>query len=372
MKKKILLLYPYYWPLYKAGGPVQSLFNIAKTLGDAADFYLISRDRDIDGHPAPQPIVTGIWMNGLNDEKVLYFKQIYPWLVFRIIKTLAPDVVLINGIFNVSTTIPGIFACKRRNTRMIISPRGMLQSWGLQRGVIKKFFFLQLLKQVLNKNEEWHATDLQEQTDIRKIFGDEQNVHVASNIPRQVSPLTLIPFPNDDKKIELVFLSLINPNKNLHLVIDAVKKNPKISLAIYGPVANQSYWKLCQQKMEGVQTIKYHGPVPPWDVTELLRNYHFLVLPTDGENFGHAIFDALAASVPVVISRKTPWTSIDTAGAGMYVSTENENELDTILSKIAKLSEYDYQNFRRAANNYALEYWNARNYKSDYQFLLNS
>jgi glycosyltransferase involved in cell wall biosynthesis len=39
-------------------------------------------------------------------------------------------------------------------------------------------------------------------------------------------------------------------------------------------------------------------------------------LPTRGENFGHAILDALAAGVPVLISDKTPFENLEHHGAG--------------------------------------------------------
>src|SRR5258708_11374734 len=123
---------------------------------------------------------------------------------------------------------------------------------------------------VLRENEEWHGTDEQEKADIIKIFGARQIVYVAPNIPRQVSEPTDLLFPKQDEKVKLVFLSLINPNKNLHLIIDAVKRNERFQLDIYGPVADVSYWKLCQQKMEGEGSIQYHGATPPSNIFKIL------------------------------------------------------------------------------------------------------
>jgi glycosyltransferase involved in cell wall biosynthesis len=39
-------------------------------------------------------------------------------------------------------------------------------------------------------------------------------------------------------------------------------------------------------------------------------------LPTLGENFGHAIFEALSSGVPVLISDRTPWQNLASQSAG--------------------------------------------------------
>lgn len=366
MRKKVLLLYPYYWPHYKAGGPVQSLYNLVGTLKNEAEFYLISRATDVDGSKPELPLQLNQWVNGNFNESIWYTAGITPGQVLRLLKEVRPDVVMVNGVFNASTTLPGLLFARWLGIKIIFSPRGMLQEWGLKRGRLKKLMFLQLLKVILRKKEEWHATDEQEKSDILKSFNSRQVIHVAPNIPRQVSEPTYLSFPRDQEKIKLVFLSLINPNKNLHLVIEAVKRNERFQLDIYGPVANESYWEMCLQQMAGVQSIRYLGAVPPWNITQILKNYHFFVLPTQGENFGHAIFDALASSVPVIISRNTPWKDLDQSGAGLYINGDN---LEAVLTKVSALSDTQYQNHRNAAHAYAQQFWKSKDYNADYRFL---
>ena len=50
-------------------------------------------------------------------------------------------------------------------------------------------------------------------------------------------------------------------------------------------------------------------------VAALARSDVFL-LPTGGENFGHAIFEALSCGVPVLISDQTPWRGLEALKAG--------------------------------------------------------
>lgn len=370
-RRKVLLLYPYYWPHYKAGGPVQSLYNLAALFKNKVAFYFISLDKDIDGRPSAHPLKLNGWSLGPNDESIFCTSFISPLAIVKLIREVKPDIILINGIFHWHTSFFGLLIGKVLGSRVIISPRGMLQEWALKRGKLKKLLFLKALKLLVSKNEDWHATDEQEEKDIYKIFGLGQRVHIASNIPRPLGELTSVPFPDQFGKIRIVFLSLINPNKNLHLVIDAVNEGEgKFTLDIYGPVIDSNYWQLCQHKLNHSPWISYKGAVPPWEVSKILQGYHFFVLPTQGENFGHAIFDALSSGVPVVISRFTPWKDIDSLDAGLYIDLNKKDSIDNVFKFISELTPSAYALYRSSAHKFAQGYLESKDFAKDYNFLL--
>ena len=356
MKSKILLLYPYYWPHYKAGGPVQSLYNLVDYFKHQADFYLLSLDCDIDGSHPSQAISLNRWTEGPNGEHIFFSRTISSFLVLRIIREIKPDSILINGIFNINTSLPGVIWGTLLGAKIIISPRGMLQQWGLQRNKRVKKIFLMILKFILNKTTHWHATNDQEKKEILAVFGKHQEVSVAANIPRKVSTINKLAFSPGRDKIKLIFLSLINSNKNLHIIIEAVNKLKHLfSLDIYGPIINGAYWASCQEKISGEAQITYRGPIPSWDVPEILKQYHFFVLPTQGENFGHAIFDALSCGMPVIVTRNTPWQNLDDKKAGFYVDS-NVDSLYHVLQSMCDMTEELYNAYRENSFNYAKRY----------------
>lgn len=370
MKKKILLLYPYYWPFYGAGGPVQSLFNIVNTFKDSATFYLVSLSKDVDGKGSAPAIQENVWVQGLHQEYIYYTKFINPFTILKVFNDCKPEVVLINGVFHWHTSLFGVLFARLKGVDTIISPRGMLQPWALSRGKLKKKIFLFFFKSLLTKNTKWHATNEQEQDYIRDIFGEGQLVFVAPNIPRQVSAATQIEYFQPAEKVKLLFLSLINPNKNLHLIIEAVNRySSRFSLDIYGPISDENYWSKCTSLIK-VDSINYKGSVAPWQVPDTLQKYHFFVLPTQGENFGHAIFDSLAAGVPVIISKNTPWSQIDKKGAGYYIDLSDQESLFNTFEEISILSEDHYSRYRSNALEYARDYTSSRSYLSEYNFLL--
>lgn len=368
--RKIFLLYPYYWPFYKAGGPVQSLFNLATLFRERGSFYLVSRCADIDGSESAIPIEPENWSDGPNGERIYFAKRITPRLVWKLIKLVKPDVILINGMFNISTTLPGIVAAKWLGIPFVISPRGMFQPWALRRRSGKKKLALFIFKRLLSRREQWHATDDQEGAAISEIFGRSQVISIAPNVPRMLTKPKALALPSQPGPIRLVFLSLINPNKNLHLVIDAVNHwQGRFSLDIYGPVIDANYWRRCQQEIQ-VPWISYKGAVVPWEVTNILQQYHFFVLPTEGENFGHAIFDALASGVPVVISGNTPWKRIEEDHAGLCIDLKFGDALAEVTKRIASMNDIHYQQFRQGAFAYAERYVASRDFANEYKFLL--
>jgi glycosyltransferase involved in cell wall biosynthesis len=143
------------------------------------------------------------------------------------------------------------------------------------------------------------------------------------------------------------------------------------TLDIYGPIINETYWSLCKEKIVNSKQIIYRGPVPAWDVPSILTQYNYFVLPTQGENFGHAIFDALSCGVPVIISRHTPWKDLDIHRAGSYVE-ETVESIYQQLQALHELAPSTYNEYRENSLRYASAYLTANNYLADYKFLFDN
>ncbi len=61
------------------------------------------------------------------------------------------------------------------------------------------------------------------------------------------------------------------------------------------------------------------------------RSTDLFLLPTAGENFGHAIFEALSSGVPALISDQTPWRGLAEAKAGFDLAlAEPDRWVDAI------------------------------------------
>jgi glycosyltransferase involved in cell wall biosynthesis len=365
--KRIFVLYPYYWPDFSAGGPVQSIFNLVDFFSDRCKFFLTTK---ISKEPLPSMSLDD-WNSGLHNEQIYLTSSLSLLKVFQLLQKTKPDTVFINGIFTAVTTLPGLLYGKLTGTKTIVSPRGMLQPWALQKKGWKKMMYLPLFRLVMPRRIVWHATNEKEAKEIRQVFGAHQRVSIATNIPRKPAkkfpPKPRLP----QEPLKLVFLSLINSNKNLELVIDVVNRmSSNLTLDIYGPVSDEKYWVSCQSKIAGSKRIQFHGAVPPDKVQEVLSHYHFFILLTVGENFGHAIFDALSIGLPVIISRNTPWCKIDACSAGYYCDKLDVTSLSQILVKAIALKEVEYIVYSKGAWSYASHYLASHDYTREYQFLI--
>ena len=236
----------------------------------------------------------------------------------------------------------------------------MLQEGALQYKRLKKRLFLQLLRGVgIGSRIHWHATDQQEAADIRLHFPAAKQISIIPNIPETEQP----PFEVLSKSpghLRMVFISRISPKKNLDYLLEALMYvNGAVHFDIVGPVEDESYWEKCRHLIDklppGIQ-IKVHGSLNRIEISQILKKNHIFVLPTQGENFGHAIFEALLYGKPVVISHLTPWKDVETDGTGKLVELDAPHQLAEQISSYVQLSEAAYARASKAAWNYARRY----------------
>jgi glycosyltransferase involved in cell wall biosynthesis len=225
----------------------------------------------------------------------------------------------------------------------------------------------------VHKGCMYHATDEAESIFIKKTFGQNKQVYIAQNFPKAVTesaPLYKMP-----GELKIVSIAMISPMKNINLVIKALKElQVKVEYDIFGAIKDEEYWRNCLLEIKNVApfvTITYRGGLQPNEVIETLKNYHFFVLPSKSENFGHAIFEALASGKPVITSHYTPWNGLEEKKAGFNVSIDNPDELAAAIKKAALLSSSQYGVWSGASRNYALESIDVEKTKEDYRRMFN-
>lgn len=365
-QQKILILADYFYPAYKGGGIIQSLKNLYDLCGGEEKFQVITSDKDLDGSN-----VSGA---GELLSDVQYTSRFCIISALRKIRWSEIQSIYFNGIFSpFFFLIPLVYVrLFRGNVGVIIAPRGMLQSGALEIRSTKKLTYLKLLQKLkLFDQVRWHATDQQEAVDINQ-FQKHADIIIAQNVPKQPWPEpTGIPIGNSDP-LRLVFLSLITEKKNLHLVLQALKYNEfPVIFDIYGPVKDSQYWNQCLQLISALpENIKceYHGAVKSELSQEIFSQYHALVLPSKGENFGHAIYECLSVGRPVIIGKNTPWKDVEKDEAGWLVELDSQDVAEAIM-KLGKLNQNEFESFSKNALNMAQNYFEQSDFESDYSRL---
>jgi glycosyltransferase involved in cell wall biosynthesis len=367
--KKVLIVYSYYAPSYKAGGPVQSLVNLTTLLGNSYSFYVYCGAFEM-GESIPMKEINPDQWNVQGNVNVYYCSRATSASFRKIVREVGPDCIYINGLFSLAYNIIPLIVLSKSKTPVVVAPRGMLQAGALQVKKFKKSAFLKLFRlSGLRRNLIWHATDEQERLDVRNVMGERSEIRLASNVPRR--PLDVIVEKSKARgSLRLVYLSLITEKKNLDKLLLALRNvELAVELDIYGPVKDKDYWKTCQTLISGQRhSIQYKGIVEPVNVQKVLSTYHVLVLPTKGENFSHAIYEALSVGTPCLISPYTPWGDLQSVSAGLTVVPE-PGLLSAAITRLIDMDGEEYNTYARNAYALANSYFQQNDFEMQYREL---
>ena len=384
-KPVILVVYDYFFPGYKAGGPVQSLVNMITSLSHQYNFKVITYAYDLGETQPYANLATDQWTNVTlaPDVQVECFyasKAISRKLLVQLVVHAHPSIIYVNGIFSRSLFLGTLLAMprirKKVACRLVVCPRGMMQQGALAVKSGKKKIYLTLLtKSRLLRNIIWHATTQDELNDIHALVGRKALGAVAGNIPKK--PLQHI--TQHEKKqglLRLVYLSLITEKKNLHLLLQVLQScTATVELHIYGPVKDVTYWQQCQKLMAQVPkhiTVTYHGDVEPARVQTTIAQYDAFILLTKGENFGHALYESFSVGRPVITSYFTPWNNLQQQQAGWNVDIQNTASIAGLLNELADQENTQWHTWCANAHNVALSYYHSQDFVQDYRPLFNT
>lgn len=310
-KPKLLIFIDWFYPAYKAGGPIKSVFNIMSVLKKSHEIRIITSAYDLDGTAVGQVHDELIEQEGY---AIIYLTKVNykAETVKALVEKFMPDLIYLNSVFSINFTILPLFWFKAK-FKMIIAPRGMLGEGALKIKALKKRLFLFLGKRFLfHEKHLWHASTELEAKEIRETIGKKTNVFIAQNLSSPVANRSLSNTVKEQGELNLVFLSRISEKKNLLFLVEMLSRHPDLNIAldIYGPIEDKAYWEECNTLIIQDMRIKYVGLVQPKQITEVLQQYHFLVLPTKHENYGHSIAESITSLVPVLVSKSTPWLNL--------------------------------------------------------------
>jgi glycosyltransferase involved in cell wall biosynthesis len=133
----------------------------------------------------------------------------------------------------------------------------------------------------------------------------------------------------------------------------------KLKIDIIGPLEDEGYWNETQKSINKLPPnikVEYKGHIENEMVQQKLFEYHFFVLPTLGENFGHVFIEALAAGCPLIISDRTPWINLERQGIGWDIPLEKPNEWQDKISYCIKLDSVSYEEASKKSREFARQW----------------
>jgi glycosyltransferase involved in cell wall biosynthesis len=350
---------------------------MVETLKQDYEFFIVASDADLDGTIISRQVNT--WNEIIPGHHVIYLsanQQNYSGYK-RLIKETSPGIVYINGIFSWRFSILPLITAKRTGIKkIIIGIRGMLHESALSIKSFKKNSFLKIAKlSGLYNDMTFHATDEFELYEAKNIF-PKNEIKVAGNIPRPLKPFDMNRLRKKTANtLKMIWVGRISKEKNPLFLLEVLKKMPqRLSLDFYGSSIDRDYEETFKGKLKELpENIKLSlkGSQPPEEIEKAMQYADVFIACSTGENFGHAIYEALASGMPVIISNTTPWKDLAATNAGIDLPLEIEKYKDAI-QKFYEMEDAEYQEYRQGAYHLAKKYWQENDFKLQYAKIFNA
>tara|TARA_Y100000768_G_C23952777_1_gene671109 strand:- start:172 stop:1329 length:1158 start_codon:yes stop_codon:yes gene_type:complete len=345
-RKNILVFIDWFLPGYKAGGPIRSMVNMIELLKDEFNFYVVTSDTDYTETQPYPGIEPNKWVKLEEYLEVCYLSQdrTSRSTVLKILKETDYDVVYINGLFSTYFSIMPLWCFSSKSRKIIVNPRGMAAPSAIGNKAIRKRFYLKLACMFGKyKNVLFHTSSPIESNQVKCIVGNATKLYEVENVPR-------VSFKSKNDRnvskvkgsLKLITVARVSGEKNILYGLKRLKSvQGKVDYSIFGPLNELDYWQSCQEVIQQLPSnirVQYKGALPYENIREELAKHHVMYLPTKGENYGHAIVEALCECVPVLISDQTIWTEkVNASEAFAALSLSDKALWQNALQKLVDL-----------------------------------
>jgi glycosyltransferase involved in cell wall biosynthesis len=347
-----------FWPGNDASGPNQSFIALATALQGEFDFRVVARDRAPGAATSSAP--RG-WVDlGFAQARYLDIGGLGARGLRGLLRETPHDVLWLNSVYDREFTLPALAAARLGASRapIILSPRGEFGSGALEVKGAKKQLFLGLARALrLWRGIVWHATNDAEARDIAARAPRGADIVVAPNLRLMLAPPPFMP-PGD--ALRVAFVGRIVPIKGLAYALEVLARvQSPVAFEICGPPEDEATYAHCRALAEQLPPhirAQWRGAVSSEAIVETLGRSDLFFLPTGGENFGHAIFEALACGAPALISDQTPWRGLAADKAGWDLPLSNPQAFVAALETYAALDPQTRRQWREGARARARAY----------------
>jgi glycosyltransferase involved in cell wall biosynthesis len=328
---RVLHVSPYFAPALQYGGPPASILGLCKGLQRAGIDVEVVTTTANGRTPLPPSAACGGEYDGV---PVRYVAGAFPRRFFgaRLRRPLAAalgraDVCHIHGVWNVPEWWASRLA-RAGGVPYVVSPRGMLQPQAMQRGRWRKAVAYSLLeRRNLEGAALLHATSEQEAEALRQlrlgvpvaVVPNGVDLEAAQRAARGYRARLGIP----PGAFVVLFLGRMHRIKRLDLLTaafaDVRTTHPAVHLVLAGPDEHGLVPGLRRQLSAHAGAVHALDVVGGTDKWALLKDADVMVQCSDSESFGLAVVESLAAGVPVIATRTTPWREIEARDCGFWV-----------------------------------------------------
>ena len=335
---KVLHIIPAYYPAMFYGGPIESVHQLCRRLSkincavrvlttDAngpKTLVQVAKDEDVE-------IEDGLQVRYC---RRLIATSVSIQLVLRLYPSLKwAEVVHLTGVYSFPT-IPTLIGCKIMRKPLVWSPRGALQRWHGSSRVRSKAAWESVCRITAPAALTLHVTSEEEKLESLKRF-PATNVVV---IPNGVEIPPAINHSSGRGSLRLLYIGRLDPKKGIENLLKAcarLRRNGFPFLLVVAGTGEAEYEVSIRRlivELGLAETVEMVGQVTGAAKQGLFENADIVIVPSHTENFGLVVAEALAAGVPVIASKGTPWSRIQEIRCGLWVANDPDGLANAIES----------------------------------------
>lgn len=261
----------------------------------------------------------------------------------------------------------------------VITPHGMLYPETLARSAWKKWPMRKIWFDRDIRNAACiHATCRKEMENIR-LFGYKGPVAVIGNpvaVPDFIKGLFEGRQENHSPFRSIAFLGRLHPRKKVENILRGVALSAHKDIYIYivgkGEPEYEDFLKKEAERLGLEDRVKFLGFLNGYDKYARLAMVDALFVPSDMENFGMIIPEALIVGTPVMASLGTPWEALNDERCGWWRDNSPES-IAAVINELYSLPDDERLSMGKRGRDYVLRTYAAEEVASQmlrlYQWL---
>lgn len=320
------------------GGPAYSTYQTVKGLnGLGVDTQILTR-QILGGET---PISTEPFIHYLPVPPFYYERWGYATVFPKTLSSIPDvDVYHIQELWQYPGYAAGRYARKNSRPYVVTLRGGMYPEAMKHSSWIKKISLLLYERRLLQKSACTHVTCTEEMEHYWAL-GFTNPVAV---IPNPLEPCEVAkPLWADGKK-RIGYLGRLHPRKRVERLLEIWKRLKEPGELLIMGNGDPDYVAFLKKEVERLQLsdVRFSGWVSGIEKNRLLVSLTCLVVPSDFENFGMIVPEALLQEVPVIASTGSPWKELETERCGWWV----KNDVDSLTVAVREALSLDKEDLQ--------------------------
>lgn len=220
----------------------------------------------------------------------------------------------------------------------LVSPRGMLYPQALvHHALLKKVMMVLYQRKIFSEAACVQATCREEMEHYRTL-GFKNPVAVLPN-PIDINGIIDREIPQK-KLLKVGYLGRLHPRKKVERLIYAFgelrNEFRHCILTIIGG-GDEQYQNYLEEEVKRLRltNVEFMGFLSGKEKDAAITELSLLVVPSDFENFGNIVTEALVRGVPVIASKGMPWQELGEYCCGWWISNDQKNINSTLKEAVA-------------------------------------